>query len=144
MDMNTSDVISLISKIRQKVNGFIVSELTSHGVEGIVVSHGDILFALYRRDRMTMADIARQISKDKSTVTSLVDKLIKLGYVTKERDTKDCTEVYVGLTTKGKDLEPIFQNISKHVVEVFYQNISERDKEELLRILTLIDGNFDS
>lgn len=140
--MKTRDVISLISKIRQKVNGFIVAELTRNGMEGIAVSHGDILYALFHQKRMTMAEIAVRIGRDKSTVTALVDKLLRLGYVVKERASEDSRVVYVALTPKGQELEPVFEAISQKLLEMFYTGVTEEEKQELLRILSRIDSNF--
>ena len=140
--MNTNDIISLISKVREQVNRFIVTEMLKHGIQGIVTSHGDIIFALFSKTRLTMAEIAEKIGRDKSTVTALVDKLVRIGYVTKERDTEDTRVVYVTLTQKGKELKPIFDTISKETLEVFYLGISEKEKEELFRILNKINNNF--
>jgi DNA-binding MarR family transcriptional regulator len=140
--MKTRDVISLISKIRQKVNGLIETEMAANGIEGIAVSHGDIIYSLFRKQRMTMADIAAKISRDKSTVTALVDKLVRLGYVMKERDSEDTRVVYVTLTDKGRELEPVFEDISNRMLDTFYQNVSEEEREELLRILIKVDSNF--
>lgn len=140
--MKTRDVISLISKIRQKVNGLIVSELSRNGIEGLAVSHGDILYALFQKQRMTMAEIAGRIARDKSTVTALIDKLVKQGYVMKERDSEDTRVVYVTLTPKGQELAPLFEAISGKLLETFYTDITEEEKQELLRILSKIDDNF--
>ncbi len=41
--MKTSHVISLVSKVRDKANKMIVSELNANGIKGIVPSHGSIL-----------------------------------------------------------------------------------------------------
>ncbi|MEK3912124.1 MarR family winged helix-turn-helix transcriptional regulator [Paenibacillus sp. FSL H7-0331] len=140
--MENRDAISLISKIREKVNRFIVEEMVKNGVDGIGTSHGDIFYALFKNPRLTMADISKRINKDKSTVTALVDKLVRLGYVTKERDKEDTRVVYVALTHKGSELKPIFESISKEMLDVFYLNISEKEKEDLLNILKKIYGNF--
>lgn len=140
--MNTKDVISLISKIREKVNRLIVSEMSKYGIDGIVTSHGDIVYALFKKPRLTMAEIAEKIGRDKSTITALVDKLVRLGYVTKERDTEDTRVVYVALTQKGTALKPIFEAISMEVLDIFYTGISENEKEELTRILNKINNNF--
>lgn len=140
--MNTKDVISLISKIREKVNRFIVSQMLEYGVEGIVTSHGDIINALLTVPRLTMAEIAKKIGKDKSTVTALIDKLVKLGYVIKKRDAVDTRIVYVSLTPKGNELKSMFEEISKEVLDVFYGGISESEKAELARILNKIYNNF--
>jgi DNA-binding MarR family transcriptional regulator len=140
--MKAQDIISLISKIRENSNRFIVSEMSKHGIENIATSHGDIIFSLLVKPRLTMAEIADKIGKDKSTVTALVDKLVRLGYVTKERDSEDTRVVYVTLTQKGTELKPIFDTISKEVLDVIYLGISENEKEELIRILNKIYSNF--
>jgi DNA-binding MarR family transcriptional regulator len=140
--MKTNDIISIISRIRQKTYKHIVSELSRKGIQGIVVSHGDILYALFRKERMTMAEIADRIGKDKSTVTTLVNKLVNLGYVIKERAAEDTRVIYVNLTPLGKELEPLFIEVSNRVLEVFYTDVSEQEKQELLRILSKLDRNL--
>lgn len=142
VDMGVKDTISLISKIREKVNRFIVSEMSKNGVDGIATSHGDIINALFYEPKLTMAEIAKKIGKDKSTVTALVDKLVKLDYVTKERDIDDTRVVYVTLTKKGDELKPVFERISKETLDIFFSGISEKEKEELHRILINIYNNF--
>lgn len=87
-----------------------------------------------------MAEIADKIDRDKSTVTALVDKLVRLGYVVKERDTEDTRVVYVKLTSKGNEMKLVFEAISTEILNVFYVGISE--KEELIRILNKIYDNF--
>ncbi|MNI31610.1 MarR family protein [compost metagenome] len=140
--METRDAISLISKIREKVNRFIVAEMLKYGIDGIGTSHGDIIYALFKTPRLTMLDISKRINKDKSTVTALVSKLVRLGYITKERDTADTRIVYVALTPKGRELEPIFESISKELLDAFYMNISDKEQEDLLNILKRIYHNF--
>jgi DNA-binding MarR family transcriptional regulator len=142
MDMNSNSIISLISKIRAKVNRHIEAEMSGHGMEGIATSHGDILYALFFRQRMTMAEIAGQIGRDKSTVTALVKKLESLGYVKRERSTEDTRNVYVTLTQKGISLKPAFDKISEDIINMFYKDIPDSDKDELLRILEKIYGNL--
>lgn len=142
MVMKTRDAISFISKIREKVNKLIEAEMSQKGLNGIVTSHGDIIYALLQTPRMTMAEIANKIGRDKSTVTALIDKLVKLGYVVKERDSQDTRVVYVALTNTGRDLEPIFEAISAKVLAVFYSDVSENEKENLTKILSKIYNNF--
>ncbi|WP_254636287.1 MarR family winged helix-turn-helix transcriptional regulator, partial [Lysinibacillus sp. GbtcB16] len=82
-----------------------------------------------------MAEIAKKIGKDKSTVTALVDKMVRLGYVTKERHTDDSRVVFVSLTQKGLELRPVFESISNDMLNAFYSGITDQEKEELLKIL---------
>lgn len=140
--MNSQDIISLISRIREKANRAIISEMSAHGVEDIVTSHGDIIYALFHREKMTMAEIAEKIVRDKSTVTALVDKLVRLGYIKKEKDDEDNRVVFVSLTTQGHALKPVFEAISQRVLDDLYRGITAHEKDELLRLLNKIYDNL--
>lgn len=108
------------------------------GLEDIATSHGDILYSLFQTPKLTMAEIARRIGRDKSTVTALVDKLVKLGYVYKERSLEDTRVVYVTLTARGNELKPIFEEISQVIMKAFYQNITENEKGQLTKVLNKV------
>ncbi len=140
--METKDIISLISKVRESANRFIIGEMKRWGVTGLVPSHGDIIFALLKSETLTMKDLSERIGKDKSTVTALVDKLLKLGYVEKTRDTKDSRVIFVTLTDNGRELKPMFDAISKDLMELVYRDISSEEKEALLYTLLKIYHNF--
>ncbi|MFA9464475.1 MAG: MarR family winged helix-turn-helix transcriptional regulator [Velocimicrobium sp.] len=140
--MKTTDAISLISKIREKANKRIVNEMEANGIGSIVTSHGDILYALFANKQMTMAEIAEKIGKDKSTVTALIDKLVKLEYVTKERNSQDTRVIFVSLTSKGIQLQPIFESISTKILDVFFLGISNKEQVELIQILSKIYKNL--
>ena len=140
--MEAKDIISLISKIKESANGFITSEMDKWGVKGLATSHGDILDALLRSEKLTMKELADKISRDKSTITALVDKLIKHGYVEKTRDISDNRVVFVTLTEKGKELKPMFEKISQELLSRVYTGISQNEREELIKTLKKIKNNF--
>ena len=140
--MEMKNVISLISKIRESANKFIINEMDNWGIKGLVPSHGDILVALLKSEKLTMKDLAEKIDKDKSTVTVLVDKLIKQGYVEKTRDIEDNRVVFVTLTEKGKDLRPMFDAISQDLLSIVYKDISQNEKDDFIKILKKIKSNF--
>lgn len=131
-----SDILSLISKIHEKGNRFIIEELRNNGVEGLVPSHGDILVCLYKNNKMTMKDIANCIHRTKPTVTVLVDKLEKLGYLKRAASDKDSRSTYVILTQKGEDFKATFDQISNNLNKMLNKNLSENEVkllEELLK-----------
>lgn len=131
-----SSILSLISKIHEKGNRFIIDELKNNGAEGLVPSHGDILVCLYKNGKMTMKDIADCIHRTKPTVTVLVDKLEKLGYLKRETSEKDSRYTHIVLTQKGEDFKPTFEKISNDLNKMLLKNLSENEAlllEELLR-----------
>ena len=131
-----SAILSLISKIHEKGNRFIIEALKNNGAEGLVPSHGDILVCLYKKGKMTMKDIADCIHRTKPTVTVLVDKLEKLGYLRREISEKDSRYTNIVLTQKGEDFKTTFEKISKDLNEMLNKNLSKNEVklwEELLQ-----------
>ena len=67
------DLLSLIAKIHEKGNRFIIKELKKNGAAELAPSHGDILIYLYMNKKMK--DIAQKINRTKPTVTALINQL---------------------------------------------------------------------
>ena len=131
-------ILSLISKIHEKGNRFIIEELKNNGAEGLVPSHGDILVCLYKNGKMTMKDIANCIHRTKPTVTVLVDKLEKLRYLKREASDEDSRSTNIVLTQKGEDFQATFEKISKNLNEMLYKNLSDKEIEILEELLKKI------
>lgn len=122
--------LSLISRIHEKGNKFIIDSLNQNGLTGLVPSHGDILAVLYGSGKLTMQDIAKKIHRTKPTITVLVDKLEKLGFVKREKSSKDNRITYIVLTDKGLEFKVLFDEISINLNKMLYKNLS--DDESLL------------
>ena len=142
MNKNTDNIISMISTIREKSNKMIVREMASHNIKGLVTSHGDILVALFEKQILTMKEIADRIKKDKSTITALIDKLIKYGYVKKQSNPQDSRVALVVLTQKGRKLQTDFDEISSKLLSTVYKGISDNEKKTVSAILNKIKNNF--
>lgn len=136
------NTIKLISRIRDKANEFIVSELEARGHHGLAPSHGDILSVLFKLGEQTMTEISLKIGKERSTVTTLIDKLIKLGYVTTKKYEEDNRLTIVSLTNKGKELEPDFIEISEKLYNKQYNNMTEEEKNIFRILLDKMHKNF--
>lgn len=134
--------IVLISRIRENVNLFLINELEEIGLSGIAPSHGDIFTTLFKYDELTMTEIADNINRDRSTVTTLVKKLIKLGYVDSRENPEDRRSSLVFLTKEGKKLKEDFKRISYKLFEREYQGISEEERKVFLKILNKVHKNF--
>ena len=123
--MNDKYIIYFISRTKANMIKFIENKLKENDLTDLIPTHGNVLTALYESDKkLTMKDIANKIGKDKSTVTSLINKLIDLGYVKKEKCTKDKRITYINLTKKARDIEDRFNFISSKVKETAYNNFT--------------------
>jgi len=136
-------IISAISRINDKSNKLLIAELKKNNIEGLVPSHGGILVHLYRtKGDVNLKEVAEFIGKDKSTVTALVNKLIKHGYITKNKNSEDKRNTYISLTKKGKELESVIKNISKHVLETVYAGFEDDEKVVLINMLDRVLNNL--
>jgi len=141
--IRTDVVIGVISNIREKSAQFINEELKNQGVEGLINSHGTVLSAMYDNDgKMTMNGIAKFVGKRKSTITDMVKKLEKLGYVSREKSREDARVIEVSLTEKGWEFRETFKKVSKKLLDKTYEGFSKEEKEVLMGLLFKVRKNF--
>jgi MarR family transcriptional regulator, organic hydroperoxide resistance regulator len=131
-----------VSRIHEGANKFIVNALREEKIKGIAPSHGAILMALYKEKKLTMKEIARKISRRKPTVTILIEKLKRYGYITKETDIRDSRITRVKITQKGEKIKAGFYRISNKLNKKIYQGLSEAESKTLDMLLERISKNW--
>jgi DNA-binding MarR family transcriptional regulator len=136
---NETYILSAMGRVVRHANRRIEQLLQEHAVDGIVASHGDLLFQLFEKGPLSMNQVAQLIDRDKSTVTALVTKLIHLGYITKQKDPQDARVSLISLSPKGEELQPIFRQISEQILQQIYQPFSEDEKQLLMSLLRKIE-----
>lgn len=140
MDVNSS--ISLLSNIHSITADFLTERLKNKGFPDFASSHGNILFQLSVNEKMTMGDLSEKINRDKSTTTVLVRKLEKEGFITGDPDPADKRSRIIYLTEKGKQFNSTARQLSKELLDTFYKDFSEEEKENFFHTLLRIRDNF--
>ena len=140
--MRTDHVIALIARNRQGAHRFIIGELARRGIEGLAPSHGAILSTLYAHGPLPMQQLADHIDRDKSTITALVRRLVKHGYVRKRREAADGRKSIVELTARGRALKPDFDAISRRLTRRAFRGFSRVERERLVRSLSRMLNNW--
>lgn len=127
--------LSLSSKIREAGNTFLIRKLKEHHFENLAPSHGDILYVLYKHQKLTMKDIADNIHRTKATVTVLVDKLEQENLVKREKSSDDSRVTYIVLTQKALNAKPVFEKIAQELNAMLYKNFTNDEAEQLDMLL---------
>jgi DNA-binding MarR family transcriptional regulator len=140
--MKKDHIIFLIGRIQYKANRFLSREMKAHGIKGLAPSHGEILGYLMARGPLPMSGIGRIIDKDKSTITALVNKLIRIGYVEKKSDPADSRIRLIALTRKGMALKPSFLLIAQKLRAHSYKGVPDDERETLVNLLNKINANL--
>ena len=111
--MENFEIVYLSSLLNEKAGDFIQDELKKYGYPELKMAHGDIFHVLFEAGELSAKEIAGRTRRSKSTVSELVDRLVKLGYVCKKPDPADARGVKVSLTEKGVAFEAVFGTISE-------------------------------
>ena len=136
-------ILFLVSRLQERAFRFITAELKNLGIEGIEPSHGAILRQLSIYGPLPMSRLATLIDRTKPTVTSLVNKLEKNGYVNRIADPEDNRVVRVRLTDKAISLVEDFRKVSKMMREKIFKGFSQAERHILAEYLERAVSNFE-
>jgi len=128
----------LMAKIRQ-VGGRISERiLKDYGIE-INSAQGRIMFALWKKDGIPINELSQKTQLKKSTLTSMLDRLEKMGYIKRQRCKKDRRKVLIKRTNKDKNLESKYVELSQEMTKLYYKGFSKKEidrfENDLARIL---------
>lgn len=138
----TRQIIRSIGGIHDSIHRFISGYIEECEKECLVPSHGELLTALFSGREFTMGDLAREIRKTKPTVTVLVEKLVRCGYVIRERDARDGRISYIRLTEKGWGLKPVLEDILSSLEMRLFSGFTVQEKNNLEEMLFRIEENL--
>jgi len=101
-----------------------------------------LLENLYKHKKITHNELARLTSKDITTVSRIIELMVKKDLVLREGATSDRRKVFLQLTPAGiekyKDVRPLVLEMRK----TGWKDLTEKDFTELTRILDVIYSNI--
>ena len=128
----------LMAKIRQVAGRIFERILNEYGIE-INSAQGRIMFALWQQDNISINELAQKTQLKKSTMTSMLDRLEKMGYIRRRRSKQDRRKILIKRTNKDRNLEKEYVKLSQEHTKLFYRGFSEdkidRFEKDLKRIL---------
>jgi len=132
----------LISKIKQISGRIFDKKLKDYDINDLNGAQGRIIFSLWQNDNIPISELARQTALGKTTLTSMLDRLGKSGYIVRKADEKDKRNVLVSLTVKSKSLEGPYETVSKEMTSLFYEGLAEAQIDEFENLLRHILSNL--
>lgn len=137
------DIVDLIARIREAANLLIERELQNRGITGIVPAHGLVFSFLFRQNAVIpIKSLVQQSGRVKSTVTGIINTLAKHGYIYKQKCAEDARSTLIGLTERGKSIKQDFEEISAVLEKQVYGEMLQDDRQRLVELLSVIEGNL--
>ncbi len=131
-------LIFLISKVYQKLITKLQKSFSESGVE-VTPIQVMLLFLLQQNDGLSLTQISQGLMLENPTVTGLIDRLEKSGYVKRSDHPNDRRVYLVHLTEKGnkvaKKALPIVKKLNEQIKEGY-------SKEEIGSFTKVLFGAF--
>ena len=106
---------------------------------GVTMSQCVALELLLQQGPMTVRDMASDLGLDTSTVTRLVDVLVRDGMVRRARDEKrDRRRVFVSLTARGRNLAAKLERCADDYSERILKRIPAEMREDVIHTLRVL------
>ena len=140
----------LMAKIRQVGERIFVRRSKLYGIE-INPAQGRIMFALWQKDGISIYELAKKTQLKKSTMTSMLDRLEKIGYIKRQYHKTDRRKILIIRTKKDRIMEKKYVEVSEEMTKLFYKGFStseinrfETDLQHILNNLIEFETNMDS
>lgn len=99
------------------------------------------LETILRMESPTFSDVAQNLDITKPSVTAIVEKLIRKGYVEKVQSDKDRRTYHIVPTAKAVEFSRLHENTHRQLAQLFMQNLNETEIQQLAGLLQKILQN---
>jgi DNA-binding MarR family transcriptional regulator len=121
------------------VESFTADALKAHGLS---IDMWRVLAALSSNGGQRQVDLSAMTSIDVSTMSRLVSRLVRLGFVTRSRSETSNREVVVALSGRGRTLVQKLIPIAVELEKKASAGLSAKELAETKRVLTRMYGNL--
>ena len=115
----------LMSQIKQ-ISGRIFDKLLAQaGVDAFNGAQGRILYVLWQRDGIPIAELSQKTGLAKTTLTSMLDRLESADLIARVADKSDRRQIRISLTEKAHELSDQYDKVSREMNEIYYAGFTD-------------------
>ena len=101
-----------------------------------------LLINLFPKDGLTHSEVAENLCVQPATVTRMLDRLVKSGFVQRRADADDQRVSRVYLTEKGQELLQPIEQVWQELEEISFAKLTLEERLLLRRILLQVNENL--
>ena len=121
----------LVSQIKQLSDRNLQKMLRDGGIEDLNSPQGRILSVLWQEDSLTISELSNRTSLAKTSLTTMLDRLVERNYINRVFDNLDRRQVKITLTDKAKALRGDYDRISEDMNELLYKGFAKEEVSQL-------------
>jgi DNA-binding MarR family transcriptional regulator len=124
----------LLSRATWAMNNFVNRMLRENNLGDISVAYFAVIQALWENDGLSISDLGERAQLEKSTMTSLIDRMEAAGLVRREDHPTDRRAYKICLTVRGKELEEKLDQVVKWAYQQMTRGIPEKDLQKSIEV----------
>ncbi|MBN1410311.1 MAG: MarR family transcriptional regulator [Spirochaetales bacterium] len=132
----------LMSKIHQVAGRIFNKLLKKYGIEEINSAQGRILFVLWDKDNIPISEISEKTRLEKSTLTSMLDRLEQGGFIKRMPSPEDRRKIIISRTEKDRDFQDRYLAVSGEMTGIYYRGFSDKEIDGFEKKLEKILNNL--
>jgi len=114
------------------------------GYKDVTMTEVHTIDAIGKNDPKTMGKVAEKLEITVGTLTTAINKLVKKGYVERNRNENDRRIVLIELTDMGKIVFDAHEEFHREMVENLLKDVNLTDDCELIRAMANLRDFFKS
>ncbi|MBP5697276.1 MAG: MarR family transcriptional regulator [Treponema sp.] len=132
---------TLISQIHQVCQRIWHAVLSRNGLEDLAGARGRVIFALWNEDNIPIKNLVEKTSLDKATLTGIIDRLERDGYVKRIPSPGDKRSTLISRTGKDEIFKSKIPEVSDQQNKLFYKGFSVKEIKDFENYLKRILQN---
>ncbi len=132
----------LIAKIHHLAGRILARKLKEHHIDKINPAQGRILFVVWQNNGISIQELAKKTSLGKSTLTSMLDRLEKTGYIIRVLSKEDRRKILIERTEKDRQLQDVYEQVSREMTGLFYRGFTTGEIDQFEGYLKHIMDNL--
>lgn len=117
----------LISQIHQISQRIWNSILKNYNLQDLSGTRGRIIFALWNTDNIPIKELVKKTSLDKATLTGIIDRLERDGFIIRSHNPQDKREIIISRTGKDEIFKTKIPAASDEQNALFYKDFSQEE-----------------
>lgn len=117
----------LISQIHQISQRIWNSILKNYNLQDLSGARGRIIFALWNTDNIPIKELVKKTSLDKATLTGIIDRLERDGFIIRSHNPQDNREIIISRTGKDEIFKTKIPAASDEQNALFYKDFSQEE-----------------
>ena len=130
--------------ISQHFRKLLQIDRKENACHGVSLSQHYVIDALNRKNELTMNELSREVGLAMSTLTRIVDGLVRKGYINRYPSERDRRKVCVILTEEGRTLANNLRECSQAFWAEILASIPDDRKRVMIESFKLLNDALDS